>query len=71
MSDFGDEGQAAEALFREGAIAAALPVAPAGNQVVEDGRVVCAECGEPIPAARLEAVPGATRCRACQADFEG
>ncbi|MHC1792027.1 TraR/DksA C4-type zinc finger protein [Solidesulfovibrio sp.] len=71
MSDFGDEGQVAETLYREGAIAAALPAAPAGIQVVEDGRVVCAECGEPIPAARLGAMPGATRCRACQEDFEG
>lgn len=70
MTDFGDDAQAAEALFREGAIAAALP-APAGNQVVENGRVVCAECGEPIPAVRLAAVPGAIRCRACQAEFEG
>jgi len=69
--DFGDEGQAAEALFREGAIAAALPTAPAGDQVMDNGRVVCAECGEPIPDPRLKAVPGATRCRACQADFEG
>jgi phage/conjugal plasmid C-4 type zinc finger TraR family protein len=70
VTDFGDDAQAAEALFREGAIAAALP-APAGTQVVENGRVVCAECGELIPAVRLAAVPGAIRCRACQADFEG
>lgn len=70
MTDFGDDAQAAETFYREGAIAAALPDAPAGNQVVENGRVVCAECGEPIPAQRLKAVPGATRCRACQADFE-
>ena len=68
--DFGDEGQAAETLFREGAIAAALP-APAGNQVIENGRVVCAECGDTIPAARLAAMPQATRCRTCQEDFEG
>lgn len=71
MIDFGDEGQAAETLYREGAIAAALPAAPDGHQMMENGRVVCAECGEPIPAARLAAVPGATRCRACQTDFEG
>jgi len=70
VTDFGDDAQAAETLFREGAIAAALP-APAGSQVIEDGRLVCAECGEPIPAQRLKAVPGATRCRACQAGFEG
>jgi phage/conjugal plasmid C-4 type zinc finger TraR family protein len=68
--DFGDEGQIAEALFREEAIAAALPD-PAGDQVMVNGRVVCAECGQPIPAARLAAVPGVVRCRECQEDFEG
>ena len=68
--DFADEGQAAETLYREGAIAAALP-APAGNQVIENGRVVCAECGDTIPAARLAAMPQATRCRTCQEDSEG
>jgi len=26
----------------------------------------CEECGEPIPRARREAVPGVTRCVACQ-----
>lgn len=68
--DFGDEAAAAEAHYREAALAAARP-APAGSQVVEGGRVVCAACGEAIPAARLAAVPGATRCRECQEDFEG
>lgn len=66
MTDIGDDAQAAEALFREAALTAAARPAPAGGQVVEDGRVVCVECGEPIPAARLAAVPGATRCRGCQ-----
>ena len=68
--DFGDEGQAAETRYREAAIAAALP-ARTDSQVVENGRVVCAECGEPIPVARLAAVPGVVRCRECQTDFEG
>jgi phage/conjugal plasmid C-4 type zinc finger TraR family protein len=68
--DAADEGQLAEALFREEALAA-VGSAPAAAQVVEDGRVVCAECGQPIPLARLAAMPGATRCRECQDDFEG
>lgn len=37
-----------------------------------DGRPygVCADCGAPIGAARLRAVPFATRCRDCQAERE-
>lgn len=30
----------------------------------------CIDCGKPIPAARLEAVPGALRCVKCQHLFE-
>ena len=30
----------------------------------------CAECGEPIPAARLRALPGARRCVGCQREAE-
>jgi DnaK suppressor protein len=32
---------------------------------------VCQECGAPIPKARLEVMPFATRCVACQARVEG
>jgi phage/conjugal plasmid C-4 type zinc finger TraR family protein len=69
--DFGDEGQAAEAFFREAALSAASRPAPAGHQVVEAGRIVCAECGQPIPLARLVVLPEATRCRDCQEEIEG
>jgi phage/conjugal plasmid C-4 type zinc finger TraR family protein len=31
------------------------------------GRETCAECDEPIPPARRQALPGATLCRDCQA----
>ncbi len=31
---------------------------------------VCADCGADIPYVRLEAMPAATRCVACQARFE-
>ena len=31
----------------------------------------CADCGQPIPAARLRALPFALRCLACQERFEG
>ncbi|MGD9610474.1 MAG: TraR/DksA C4-type zinc finger protein [Desulfovibrionaceae bacterium] len=68
--DIADEGQQAEALFLAGAIAAAR-AAPAGAQVIVNGQVVCADCGQPIPAKRIAAVPGATRCRDCQEAAEG
>ncbi len=35
-----------------------------------DDVVRCEDCGKPIPEARLRAVPGATRCRDCQENFE-
>jgi phage/conjugal plasmid C-4 type zinc finger TraR family protein len=35
-----------------------------------EGAADCADCGEPIPAARREALPAATRCRDCQEDHE-
>ncbi|MBP9748999.1 TraR/DksA C4-type zinc finger protein [Patescibacteria group bacterium] len=31
---------------------------------------ICCDCGEDIPAKRLEAVPGAIRCRSCQEEVE-
>src|SRR5262245_18151023 len=38
---------------------------------VSDGYYgVCSECGEPIPARRLEVVPDATTCVACQERLE-
>jgi len=67
--DFCDEGQKAEALFLAEAMDAARP-GTGGDQVIEDGRIVCADCGEAIPAARLAALPGAIRCLECQTDFE-
>nr|WP_245560883.1 TraR/DksA C4-type zinc finger protein [Desulfovibrio aminophilus] len=35
-----------------------------------DGVPCCRECGEPIPVARLAAVPDAERCAECQQDYE-
>lgn len=36
----------------------------------EDSVRYCVDCGEPIPAARLKAVPDAIRCVDCQQLFE-
>jgi len=65
MPDIVDQAQIAEDANLRAALAAARP-APAGEQLVLDGVVCCADCEEPIPAARLKSVPDATRCRDCQ-----
>jgi len=68
--DFADDAQRAEGLFLAEAIDAARRCLD-GVQVYRDGRVVCADCGEPIPPMRLQYLPGATRCRDCQMEREG
>ena len=35
-----------------------------------DGKPCCRECGEPIPEARLKAIPGVGLCRNCQEEWE-
>ena len=35
-----------------------------------DGVACCRDCGEPIPPARLKAIPGAGRCCKCQQAWE-
>ncbi len=40
-------------------------------QRIHDGTYgVCSDCGRNIPAARLQVKPEATRCIACQTDYE-
>ncbi|MFQ5591193.1 MAG: TraR/DksA family transcriptional regulator [Phycisphaerae bacterium] len=40
-------------------------------QRIRDGTYgMCADCGKRIPAARLQVKPEATRCVACQAEYE-
>lgn len=34
------------------------------------GRIACEDCGEPIPTARREAMPGVRRCVGCQAEHD-
>ncbi len=36
-----------------------------------DSRSHCADCGEPIPEARRQAIPGVKRCIDCQQDRDG
>ncbi|GAB7082300.1 TraR/DksA C4-type zinc finger protein [Megalodesulfovibrio paquesii] len=73
--DDADQAQRAEAAFLEAALAKVIrgwgafhdqanPDAPAR---VEEWAVWCCDCGEPISAARRQAMPGCRRCRDCQA----
>lgn len=39
---------------------------PHEEQMIDGDQVLCTECWSPIPQARLEAVPGASRCVNCQ-----
>lgn len=71
--DFCDQGQESEELHRRLALerAAAGTTTRAPQLVDDSGRVVCEDCGERIPSARLVAIPTATRCRDCQQDADG
>lgn len=64
MADFADDAQAHEAQFLAQALARAH-AAPGPAADIVDGVPCCAECGEPIPAARLKALPGVGLCVGC------
>jgi len=64
MPDIVDDAQAQEAEFIAGAIANAKP-APGPAPVKINGRTCCAECEQPIPFARLAAMPGVGLCVVC------
>jgi phage/conjugal plasmid C-4 type zinc finger protein, traR family len=62
-----DEADRAEALI-EATTANALARIQAAQQ--QAGQADCADCGEPIPAARRVANPAAIRCIDCQEIYE-
>ncbi|MGE4536543.1 MAG: TraR/DksA C4-type zinc finger protein [Desulfovibrio sp.] len=66
MPDYADHAQAAETMHRQAALSLAGANAAAGEQLRENGVIVCRDCGEPIPGARLRTLPTACRCVACQ-----
>lgn len=69
MADEADMAQDTEAKH----LAAALACARCRRveaQEFHGGRIVCRDCGEPIPAARLDILPTACRCVACQEEAE-
>lgn len=65
MSGYGgDDDEAERAMIRvEEQIALARSLLPKGP-----GTMVCIDCGEPIPKARREAMPGTVHCVECKAD---
>lgn len=69
MANEADRAQIHEETFRAAALArttAATGPAP----LVINGKVCCAECEEPIPAARLRAILGVGLCVKCAAESE-
>jgi phage/conjugal plasmid C-4 type zinc finger TraR family protein len=51
-------------------IQAALSRAGSSRSPARESLARCKDCGEPIPEARRLAIPGCTRCRACQEAYE-
>ncbi|MEW6489986.1 MAG: DUF1353 domain-containing protein [Thermodesulfobacteriota bacterium] len=66
VADEGDRASAREEELRADALAAWRR----GLGSEAGGRQTCLDCGDPIPRARREAVPGCRRCRDCEADTE-
>jgi len=64
MADCCDDAQAHEAQFLSQALVRARS-APGPSPDTIDGVPCCAECGEPIPPARLKALPGVGLCVGC------
>lgn len=69
MADECDQAQASEALHIQAALSC-IACRSDQEQEVRDGRVVCLDCGEPIPAARLRILPTACRCVVCQEEAD-
>lgn len=70
MTDALDKAKEREQEFREAAITAALQTSPEPKQWIQDGRILCLECGCEIPQARLEVDPKAAYCVPCKSELE-
>jgi DnaK suppressor protein len=73
MGDIIDKAQASDELFRQKALdkhfAKNKMATPRKSRLAMTKRK-CRGCGEPIPAKRLKANPGAIRCIGCQEEVE-
>lgn len=65
MTDIFDRASDIEEMHREQSITAARKTNEP-PQYIENGIVYCIDCGEDIPAGRLNVKPNAARCVACQ-----
>lgn len=61
-----DQAQDLERLDREAALMRARAKPHSEGPEWVDGVPCCRECGDPIPPARLAAIPGVGLCRVCQ-----
>ena len=68
--DAADEAQRHEAAFLQAAVNARRNEQEGEQMRDPAGTVICADCGEPIPPARLRSIPGAVRCVECQESWE-
>ena len=71
MADVIDQAQAFEEMERAAALSRVLGRYPGQGPDWVDGRPCCRECGEEIPARRLEDLgPGCELCVDCQEELE-
>ena len=68
--DLFDQASVLERLERETALQNARKHTYMEGPEWIDGVPCCRECGEPIPAVRLRAIPGVGLCKACQEEME-
>lgn len=68
LADEIDRAQAYDEFFRR--ISLNAHTAASATGALGLSRTECAECGEEIPAARRRAMPGCSRCIACQTEYE-
>lgn len=69
MADEADRADHIQELQRASALADVLERAPERALMIE-GLECCRDCANPIPLARLRALPSAARCMECQEQHE-
>ncbi|WP_035104674.1 TraR/DksA family transcriptional regulator [Desulfohalovibrio reitneri] len=69
MADEVDRAQASEAAFLRSALGSRSASSGEGPEWC-GGVPCCRDCGDPIPPARMTAVPDCSRCTTCQEETE-
>ena len=70
MSDIADKAQALIDLQLQSNLNKVLLAQQPAPKMNKDGKRICVDCGEAIPAGRLLAMPRASRCIRCQTESE-